>query len=449
MNKEAISPNILLLLPDQHRGDWLPFPKEVSEKMGLEKLPLKMPNIRKLMNKGTTFTRAISSSPLCAPARACLASGLKYENCKVADNSENYPLYQKTFYSVLRDKGYSVGGVGKFDLHKPTHWWGLSGWTEDLASMGFTHGIDNAGKLDAVVSGRYEPKDPYMKHLHKIGMAQYHCDDLLGRGYKTHPTALKDEDYCDNWIGSNAISMIKSFSKEKPWFMQVNFTGPHDPFDVTKKMKERWKDAVFPKPAGWNQNNDIDINSVRQNYAAMLENIDRNIELIIQEITNRNELENTIIIYSSDHGEMLGDFNMFGKAKHQKPSIHIPLIIKGPEFLKGIYSDALVELQDLTCTITESAGTQMSEAKDSLSLLPILTGKRDFHRTFQSCGLKIKGKDNFNWKVVYNNDYKVVSIDDKKIHLYHVKEDLLEQNDIYEENKDIAENLLKKRFLTD
>ena len=122
--------NILLLFPDQHRGDWLPYSDEVFAKLGVPALPVKMDNLKKLMASGTTFTRAVTNSPLCVPARACLAAGRHYDRCGAYNNSFNYPLDQKTFYSVLKDGGYNVGGVGKFDVHKPILFWGRDGWIE-------------------------------------------------------------------------------------------------------------------------------------------------------------------------------------------------------------------------------------------------------------------------------------------------------------------------------
>ena len=127
----------------------MPYTKDVFDNLGMDELPLRMPNIKKMMNEGVTFTNAITSSPLCAPARACLAAGLRYKSCRVKGNHEKYPVDQKTYYTVLKENRYSVGSVGKLDLDKPNLFWGLEGWVPDLETMGFTHVIDNEGKWDA------------------------------------------------------------------------------------------------------------------------------------------------------------------------------------------------------------------------------------------------------------------------------------------------------------
>ncbi len=103
-------PNILFLFPDQLRHDF------VEPSSGV---PVRTPNIRRLAAEGVRFTHAITPAPLCAPARACLASGLEYDRCRVPTNAQNYPLDQPTFYQLLRNSGYHVCGCGKFDLHKP------------------------------------------------------------------------------------------------------------------------------------------------------------------------------------------------------------------------------------------------------------------------------------------------------------------------------------------
>ena len=132
--------NILFLFPDQHRFDFLGTNPKV---------PVRTPNIDALARRGVRITNAVCPSPLCAPSRACLAAGKRYHRCRVPDNGHDYPPDQPTYYQRLRDAGYQVCGVGKFDLHKATMDWGLDG-TRSIADWGFTAGIDNEGKYDGV-----------------------------------------------------------------------------------------------------------------------------------------------------------------------------------------------------------------------------------------------------------------------------------------------------------
>ena len=176
-------PNILLLFPDQHRGDWMP---------GAEGLPLRMPHLHTLMEGGTTFTRAATNSPLCVPARACLALGQDYERCGAWNNDFCCPLDQSTFYRVLRDGGYQVSGVGKFDLHKPVMYWGENGWLPQLETLGFTRAIENEGKGDAVWAFRNTQPGPYGAFLHERGLMESYCDDHLRRAKDPTDAAFSD-----------------------------------------------------------------------------------------------------------------------------------------------------------------------------------------------------------------------------------------------------------------
>ncbi len=440
-------PNFLFLFPDQHRGDWMPYSETVSCAMGMDPLPLKMPNIRKLMSEGVTFTRAVTPSPLCAPARACLAAGLRYHRCRVPSNGEDYPLDLKTFYTVLREGGYRVGGVGKFDLHKPTLFWGLDGWIGDLEALGFTDGIDNAGKWDGVRSGAQEPQDPYLRYLHDNGFIDRYLEDMSIRAkdiLASHATKLPDEAYCDNWLTRNGLQLIRDFPEDRPWFLQVNFTGPHAPWDVTAQMQEPWKDVCFPLPVGWGEQDQDRIVKVRQNYAAMVENIDRNCGLLINEVKKRGELENTVIIYSSDHGEMLGDHRGFNKSRPERASVHIPLIVSGPEVRHaaapaaaapaGTICDGLVELQDLTNTFMDLAGLEMPEAEESLSLVPILKGGNAEHRPCQVSALD-------GWSMISNGRYKLIVADGDEERFYDLEVDPWETVNLASENQEIVKRM--------
>ena len=164
----ANPPNILFLLPDQHRPDWLGTNPD---------LPLRTPNIDRIGERGVRFVNAYCPSPLCAPCRACLASGRDYERCGVAGNESNYPLDQPTYYQALRAAGYEVYGVGKFDLHKDVTDPANLDWHLDGSRLhdewGFTGGIDNEGKMDGSHAYRAAggAKGPYLAYLHQLGLA--------------------------------------------------------------------------------------------------------------------------------------------------------------------------------------------------------------------------------------------------------------------------------------
>lgn len=361
--------NILFLFADQHRGDWMP---------GAEGLPLRMPNLSALMEGGATFTHAATNSPLCVPARACLALGQDYERCGAWNNDFCCPLDRPTFYRVLRDGGYQVSGVGKFDLHKPIMCWGEDGWLPQLSQLGFTRAIENEGKGDAVWAFRHGCPGPYGRFLHEKGLMEEYCDDHLRRAKDPTDAAFSDipaDAYADNWVTANALAELRAMAeRDAPWFLMVNFSGPHDPWDVTEEMKRAWEQTEFSVPEEFSGDKSR-LMAVRQNYAAMLENIDRSIGLLVEELKRLGQYENTVILYSADHGEMLGDRDRFFKSVPYRPSVHIPLVLSGGEVLRGHVCEELVQLNDLAATITDIAGLRMPGNMDAHSLLPLATDR--------------------------------------------------------------------------
>jgi arylsulfatase A-like enzyme len=421
-------PNILLFFPDQHRFDWLGTNP---------KLPVRTPNLDRLAKHGVLFSRAFCPSPLCAPARACLASGKEYDRCGVENNGFDYPLAQRTFYTLLRDSGYHVAGVGKFDLHKSTLNWGLDG-SRLVREWGFSEGIDNAGKWDAIRSGAEVPKDPYMAYLHRRGLAAIHVNDFAKRrNYAaTFPTPLPEEAYCDNWVGNNGLQFLRTFPKDRPWFLIANFTGPHGPMDVTERMYKRWQGVDFPQPHQCEKFDPATHVQIRRNYSAMVENIDRWLGIYVEEMKRRGDLSNTIIAYSSDHGEMLGDHNRWGKGVAYQPSVGVPLIVWGPGVVNGLVSDALVSVMDLTATFLDYASVPRPQDMDSISLRPLLEGKTKSHRPHVFSGLN-------KWRMVFDGKYKLILTEGKSPVLYDLVNDPFEDRNIADQSPKHVERLGK------
>ncbi len=452
-------PNILLLFPDQHRGDWLPYDESIFARIGVDPVPVRMPTVRGLMDRGVTFTEAITPAPLCAPARGCLASGLRYEHCGVSGNDVNYPVTQRAFYAVLRDAGYNVGSVGKLDVRKPEHNWTLSGWVQELGQIGFTRAVDSGGKWDAIFSAtkrkvngkwqklspdKYAPAGPYMEYLRQHELMHVHIQDLESRRgawgrYNVEPTPLPEHAYTDNWVGQGAINLLSEFPRDQPWFLQVNFPSPHDPWDVTTRMRAAWEEAELPPPHGGNEFLREEENLVRQNYAAMIENIDRNAGEILAAIAERGEIDDTLVIYSSDHGEMLGDLTKYGKSTWERGAIHVPLVVAGSGVQAGVTCDALVELQDLTATFVEYAGSSMPEARDSWSLTSLLAGETKDHRRYQVSALDDAKHD---WLTVKDAKHKVVLVAGSAPQLFDLEQDPWCDENIAAENSDVIASLL-------
>lgn len=448
-------PNILLLLSDQHRPDFLTIHSDI---------PVRNPNIAQLAAQGTNFTNAVCASPTCAPSRACLASGKSYHRAGVPSNMVNYPLDQPTFYGILREAGYHVAGVGKFDLHKPDFAWGLDG-THLLDEWGFSEGVDSEGKIDAIravtgawpvgyasfyqnkggrigeymtqVLADYPFKDrvpgakaagPYTAYLEREGLLNTHVQDIWFRHpyTSTAPTPLPQEAYGDTWIANQGLALLENFAADQPWFLQVNFAGPHDPVDVTEVMHARWRDVNFAPPVDSTEFDAATHNEIRRNYAAMIEHIDTQVGRYLALLAERGELGNTIVIYASDHGEMLGDHNLWMKNVPYHPSIAVPLVMCGPGIAPNVVSEALVSLHDLAATCLDFAGLAVPAAMDSVSLKPVLSGAQAAHRDVVFSSL-------LEWDAVYDGRFKFVQYENGRTLLFDLQENPHETQNLAEQ----------------
>lgn len=401
MTTNQQQPNVLFFLTDQHRHDWL----------GTAGSPVQTPNIDKIADQGVRFTNAVCPSPLCAPSRACLATGVEYTRSPVKGNKNDLPVDKETYYELLRDRaGYHVTGCGKFDLHKASYSWGTDG-SHQIQAWGFSDGIDNAGKWDAWDSGAKQPQDPYMAYLHREGIADIHIDDFkkrtgIGRYTATHPTALPEESYCDNWIARNGLDLLDKCPYDDPWHLVVNFAGPHEPMDVTEDMHEWYRGenpTEFSQPI--NNTNSLDretYQEVRRNYSAMVENVDRWLGTYLDRLEKRGELSDTVIVFASDHGELLGDHGYWGKHSPYRESVRVPLIMAGPEIESRELSNALVSLIDLAATFLNWADVECKPGPDTRSLDALLRGDIDHHRDYLVSELQ-------PWQMVYDGRYKLIT----------------------------------------
>jgi len=407
---QARPPNILFLFPDQLRHDF------VEPSAGIA---VRTPALKRLAASGVRFTQAVTPAPLCAPARACLAAGMEYDHCRVPTNGQNYPLDQPTFYQLLGRAGYHVMGCGKFDLHKPELDWGLDG-KRMIREWGFDDGIDNEGKHDATraYTRAGKPMGPFMAHLEKLGLAKVHVEDYARRKSKdaVFPTPLPDSAYGDNWIARNGLALLDAAPKDKPWFLQVNFNGPHDPWDITAGMEKRWRGVRFPQPVRSTEFTPAAHELVRQNYAAMTENIDRLCDELIAKVRERGELGNTVIAFSSDHGEMLGDHNLWSKRQPYHGSVGVPLILSGPGIRRGIICDDPATTLDLTATFLDCAGIPRPERMESRSMLAFLAGGQLVARKHVLSGMD-------KWRLVMEGQYKYVRGYGEAPALFDLRED--------------------------
>ncbi len=434
-------PNLLFFFPDQHRPDWLGL-----DGRGLA--PLRTPHIDRLARDGVNFTRALVPSPVCAPSRACLASGREYDRCGVPGNGTDYPLDRQTFYGRLRDSGYHTMAVGKLDMSKNSGNWGIDG-TNFASHWGFSAQINNCGKGDGMQSYLEDPegpKDPYYAYLDSLEPPQGRaCATDFRRRRSNYPDSwwgdvitspLGPEAYCDNWIAQNGLDLIEAAPEGQPWHLAINFVGPHPPVDITAEMEQRvrgleslgqpfaYEGAVTP----------AEHVALRQNYAAMIENIDMWLGSYLEMLEETGQLGNTIIVYSSDHGEMLGDHARWGKSVPYQASAGVPLLAAGPGIRAGYDCHLPTTVLDLAATFLDYAGLATPADMDSRSLRPLLEGRTDSHREVVLSGLR-------DWRLAYDGRYKLVTGFGNEEILWDLEADPMETENLISKQPDVVRRL--------
>lgn len=413
-------PNILFVFPDQWRGDWI---GAVSPE-----LPLQTPHIDALVARGTAFSRAWTPSPLCVPARSCLATGKSYGRAPASDNRQSNPPEADNFYRRLSQAGYAVASFGKTDLFKPDRSWGKDGrhrvgGVDRLARFGITHGCDMAGKHDSADAAALGCADPYTDHLEKAGLINIYVRDLASRPgaalttmasqeaglvtvtppcyANTTPSPLPPEHYADNFVGQVSVDFLRQASVTEPWFLMVNFPGPHEPVDVTSEMAMSWAGVDFPLPYG-RANEDAALQrEIRRRYAAMLGNIDQWLGRMVAELTRRDLLENTIIVFASDHGEMLGDRNLWEKQVPYEPSLNVPMVWAGPGVRSRGLVDCAASLIDIPVTLLAMANATCLDTSDGHDLSGYLGGGATLPDKVVYSGLG-------EWRAVTDGRWKLV-----------------------------------------
>jgi len=405
MASRGAPPNILFLLTDQQRPDWLGSNPDV---------PVETPTLDRIAERGVRFTDAICPSPVCNPSRASIASGYEYDRCGVPGNSVDFdPQARQPLARRLRDDGgYHTMGCGKYDLTTEFPF-GRDGDPENDA-WGYDDAVFNPAKINTVWRIRDDPdgtpRDPYTIYLDEQGWLDVHVDDYLDRHEQgwwtaTDPTPLPDETYYDNWITRQGLKLIENSPADEPWFLQVNFQNPHHPWDITEEMHDRYRspDVSFPSP----EHSDLDISEethqeVRRNYASMVDHLDESVGRFIDCLRERDELDNTLVVVSSDHGEMLGDYGQWQKLSPLQMSIGVPLIAAGAGVTAQPPRDEPATILDLHDTFLDVAGVSQLPATDSRTLLPALADEASYSpRDVVYSGLG-------PWRLVYDGRYKLI-----------------------------------------
>ena len=414
-------PNILFLCTDQ-------FNPKCS---GFAGHPLvRTPNLDRLAASGTVFTNCYSNSPVCVPARASMFTGFYPHEVGAYDNAAPLRPEIPTWTDTLRDSGYRCRATGKLDF-----WHNSDYGMEEVHTL---HGHDTSPDVTAYFR---KPMVPRIDSRQQI--EAFMAEEV------NHDRVFVDE--AVRFIRDDAPKM------DEPWVQYVGLTSPHPKWVVPEEIYKTYNldeiDLPYPE-VGWppklhpvlqevNHYNKFDtapfeskrIQRARAAYYSMITMLDAWVGLIMHTLEQSGQADNTCIVFTADHGEMLGCHGMWFKSVAYDEAARVPLVISGPGIKGGGTVEAPVSHVDVVDTVLCMAGRKSYRGLRGRSVLPLIDGSESGSDRFSYSELNNEGnvtgsfwirKD--NWKYIYYADgYPAI--------LFDMENDPCEQNNLAGNNK--------------
>ena len=436
-------PNILWICPDMQRFDTIE---------GLNNDHIHTPNLKKLMSESVTLTHTYVQNPVCSPSRASFLTGRYPHTTGLRALGQRIRPDERLVTRILADEGYACGLAGKLHL-SPT----FGGRLEDRAG--------SPGRIDdgySVFHWSHDISNTWPGHnMWRVWLAEQ------GVQWPEPPKGLQgrawgvpiDPKYTQTaWCSDMAIEFMRGQKEFNPWLMSVNIYQPHAPYWPTEEYLSHYKPENMPAPnyhegelenkpiyqqidhqaasgghgVSFTHTSDLDHRKITAAYYAMIEQVDTEVGRMLQVLEETGQSENTIVIYMSDHGEMLGNHGIYLKGPYfYEGAIRVPMIIRWPgKYKAGLRSDALVEMVDLTPTLLEAAGLPIPVGVQGHSLTPLLTGQTTQHRDSIYCEF-------FDSLALYNPPPMATCVrtEQHKIVYYHK----LKSGELYDLKKDPSE----------
>lgn len=379
-------PNILFITTDYTRGEDLPVTGAPF---------LIAPTLSKLCDEGAVFVRHCCNSPICMPARATIATGHYPHSHSLWDN-RSIPLKQTglpLLTTDLKAMGYQTIGIGKMHFHP-------------FKADGY-YDYDIRVTLEGKDAGYRD--DDYEKYLAEKGYSRKQLQQQtdgsdIPRGQSFFDWQLDENLHADAFVGNQAVETIQNdnLSKEKPWFMWVSFTGPHNPWNAPERFAKLYREMddlptgnfvegeLDTKPIHYTRHrygyggdlmelydkssNEMKVEirkGIRAGHYGMLSLIDEWMGKIMDELEKKGQLDNTIVIFSSDHGSALFDNEMLHKGSAFPTQSQVPFVVWYPGGIKPGIRTEFTEHVDLYATFLELAGDKNPHASEGKSLVDL------------------------------------------------------------------------------
>lgn len=409
-------PNILIIQPDQHRADVMGC---AGDKI------VKTPNLDRLAGNGVRFSNAVSASPVCCPFRATLQTGLYIHEHGVVGNTIRLDYDLKGLAEIFAENGYATGYIGK---------WHLDGTKPKDTPGGYV--AEGAARQGWQEWHGYEKAHEFLN----VWKFNEQKEKVAVEGYEWEPT----------WHTDMAMDFIQRKTDEgQPWCYYVAYGPPHKPQQCLPKYLNQYDTNNFKLPPDADENmSDADKNYLRKvlhTYYAQVTGVDYEVGRLMDGLKEMGVDDNTIIIYVSDHGDILGSHNAEVLKKDVKGNLdskdalrskgmpyaaayRVPFIISGAGITQvGLEAKALVNSVDMTPTILDLAGLEVPDYMQGISMADWCRTGKGPEQPYVYMGLLDNNKA---WRAVWDGEYLLSELYYQ--HLYNHATDLYEMNDLYD-----------------
>ena len=399
-------PNILFLMTDQQRGDCL----------GADGHPaVRTPNLDRIAEEGARYRNAYSSTPSCTPARACLLTGQSPWHHGMLGYGRVAEEYPHEMPRMLREAGYFTCAIGKNHFHPQRNPHGYERVILDESGRALSPNFRSDYRAWFWTQAPNSDPDATGIGWNDCTAGEYALPERL------HPTV---------WTGDTAVRFLDSYSRREPFFLKVSFARPHSPYDPPARYMREFRDAEIPKASvgGWAADyrprssqraslwhGDLGARQVRhsrQGYYASIRFIDDQIGRILEALHRRGEYENTLVLFVSDHGDMLGDHHHWRKCYAYEASARIPMLVRWPEGLvaaeRGQVRDEVAELRDVMPTFLAAAGVAAPESVVGRSLLEPVAGKASGWRDYVDLEHNVCYSPSNHWNALTDGKWKYI-----------------------------------------